>query len=139
MAKSYKLKDSNYIDSTGIMHKKRLLSEILNDSDWIELPLNSGFTSNALASSGKLMYRKINGIVYIKGSVKGFTGFNITCGTLPEGYRPTTRIDSYGSYSGTKTANIIISASGNINLLNNQDGAISSDNWVTICTSFVAS
>lgn len=29
MSKSYKLKDGNYIDSTGIVHNKQLLSEIL--------------------------------------------------------------------------------------------------------------
>ena len=31
MSKSYKLKDGNYIDSTGIMHNKRLLSNVLNE------------------------------------------------------------------------------------------------------------
>lgn len=29
MSKSYKLKDGNYIDSTGIVHNRKLLSEIL--------------------------------------------------------------------------------------------------------------
>ena len=31
MSKSYKLKDGNYIDSTGIVHNKRLLSNVLNE------------------------------------------------------------------------------------------------------------
>lgn len=31
MSKSYKLKDGNYIDSTGIVHNKKLLSNVLNE------------------------------------------------------------------------------------------------------------
>lgn len=104
---------------------------------WQNIPLQSGFTTPGLASSGELMYRKIGDIVYIKGSVKGFTAINQAFATLPEGYRPDTRIDCYGSYSGTKTANVIIGNNGVMTLVNNQEGTITSANWVTICTSFV--
>ena len=42
MSKSYKLKDGNYIDSTGIVHNKKLLSEIL-DIQEIPLAINENY------------------------------------------------------------------------------------------------
>ena len=42
MSKSYKLKDGNYIDSTGIVHNKQLLSEILNIQE-IPLTINEEY------------------------------------------------------------------------------------------------
>lgn len=113
--------------------------QMVEDSGWVDLPVNNGFTTNALGSSGKLMYRKLNGVVYVKGSVKGFTALNQACATLPSGYRPPTRIDCYGTYGGTRTANMTVSSGGVITLVSNRDGAINADQWVAICTSFVAS
>lgn len=43
MSKSYKLKDENYIDSTGIVHNKKSLSGLLNRS--------SGFATFTVVSS----------------------------------------------------------------------------------------
>lgn len=46
MAKSIKLKDNNYIDSTGVVHNRTLLSDILSNM------LNSVFTNIVLSSFG---------------------------------------------------------------------------------------
>lgn len=46
MAKSFKYKDDNYLDSTGIVHNKILLSEILN-RDFIKVTLSSQPTMTA--------------------------------------------------------------------------------------------
>lgn len=114
------------------------INEINTGNSWLDVPLSEGITTPGLGSSGNLMYRKIGKIVFIKGSVKGFTALNQAFGTLPVGYRPPTRIDCYGSYSGTKTANVIIGNNGVMTLVNNQEGTITSANWVTVCTSFIA-
>ena len=68
MAKSYKPKGGNYISSTGIVHgsNHRLLSELLNDTGWIEVQLGTNITT---FSWEKLAYRRIGDIVFIHGGI----------------------------------------------------------------------
>lgn len=67
MAKSVKLKDEHYIDSTGIAHEQRKLSDILNEINY------NLITNGDAVKTG----RKIDGkLEYIKRF--GFTGLNAT-------------------------------------------------------------
>lgn len=59
MSKSYKLKDGNYIDSTGIVHNKQLLSNLLN-AKWKKAMLNSDYFE-----SGNVRYVQIGNIVIV--------------------------------------------------------------------------
>ena len=45
MAKSIKLKNNNYIDSTGIVHNRKLLSQIINEIGLITHPVGSIYIS----------------------------------------------------------------------------------------------
>lgn len=116
MAKSNKF--NFYIDSTGITHNRKLLSDILYDSGWIDCTLNEDFSHLAW---NRLKYRKKNGIVQICGTVE-FTkvpswGAKIT--TLPSGFRPIGEIDSFCRLTnngfGIKVA---LTAGGDLNILN---------------------
>lgn len=124
-------------ESTTDAYSCDYINDKINDTGWKVATLKEGFTSGSLASEGNLMYRRIGNLVYTKGSLSGFTAFSQTCATLPVGYRPPTRIDAYGSYSGTKTANFTIGSNGNIGLVNNRDNNVSSDQWYALCTSWI--
>lgn len=69
-----------FVDSEGNEYYPESKQKI----QWITCDLNAGFTHGALASSGNLMYGKLNGIVYLKGSCKGFRSGNTVCTQLPE-------------------------------------------------------
>lgn len=66
-----------------------LLSPLLADSQWINLPINSGFQA---LSGNPPQYRKIGNIVRLKGAVNN-TGITASgafqIATLPTGYQPT--------------------------------------------------
>lgn len=110
----------------------------IQDTGWITATMKSGFTNNGLSSSGDLMYRRIGSVVYIKGSVKGFTDVSQTCSTLPTGYRPPTRHDCYGSESSNYIAKFQVNASGDIVLLGGTRGTYTNaSQWYAICTSFI--
>lgn len=112
-------------------------SAIEEDSGWKECELKEGFEQGALESAGNLMYRKIGNIVYIKGSVKGFTDDNVICAQLPENYRPNTRIDFYGSESGDYMAKFQITSQGNIAYLGGTRKLSGASQWFNLCTSFI--
>ena len=69
-----------FVDSEGNEYYPSTSEKI----QWVKCILNPGFTHGALASSGNLMYGKLNGIVYLKGSCKGFRSGNTVCTQLPE-------------------------------------------------------
>ena len=110
---------------------------VINDTGWITPTLNTGFTQAALASAGDFMYRRIGNIVYIKGSVKGFTATSQSCVQLPTGYRPSTRIDFYASESGDYIAKFMVTYQGNITYLGGTRGSVSSSQWFNLCTSYI--
>ncbi len=67
----------------------------LGDAAWTTLtPLGTGYTTAAtLYPSGRTYnvpgYRKIGGIVYLRGAVRtGTSSLGVALATLPEGYRP---------------------------------------------------
>lgn len=107
------------------------------DTGWIKATLNSGYTHNALASAGDLMYRRIGNTVYVKGSVKGFTAANTSCCQLPEGYRPATRIDFMLGTGGAYYSKGMMTSSGNLQMNYDSRGSYSADNWYSFCANWI--
>lgn len=72
--------------------------------------------NSPLKSAGKVMYRKIGSIVFIRGAVYGndLKGKDTTVFVLPEGYRPTRRVNCMGFGSGSNPISISIAAAGNV-------------------------
>lgn len=111
-------------------------SETVNDSGWLNLSLNTGWTVYSSGSWGNLMYKKINGVVYLRGLVNNATASNTTIATLPVGYRPTTTARMVASMGhatsvGTAAARIDISLGGVITV---PAGPYS--NWLSLNISF---
>lgn len=126
---------------TGALPLKEILETIIdeiNGENWQTVTLNEGFEHGALASSGNLMVKKVVNIVFIKGSVKGFTGEQTICANLSEEYRPSTRIDIMLGTGGSYFAKGMVTAGGNIQLLSDTRGTISEGNWYSICASWIA-
>lgn len=113
------------------------VKNFINGTEWEKVKLSEGFSHNALSSSGDLVYKRIGNVVYIKGSVKGFTASGDVCGVLPVGFRPSTRIDIFFGTGGNYFAKGIISASGSITLLGDSQDNYSENNWYSICTSYI--
>lgn len=59
MSKSYKLKDDNYIDSSGIVHNRQLLSNLLN-AKWKTATLNTQYFDK-----GRVRYIELGNIVIL--------------------------------------------------------------------------
>lgn len=136
-----------WVDGTSIANAERLNhiedgiyenSVKLNDTGWIEATLEQGYTTPALASAGKLMYRRIGNVVYIKGSISGFTAFDgIPCCHIPTGFRPPTRICINAEYTGSHLALFRLSSGGDLALNYNQGETVTSSQWYNLTGSFV--
>lgn len=75
---------------TGLMYKRISGSWVLRegDSGWVTPTLNTGWS---VASSNTPMYRRLNGVVYIRGRAaynSATGGATTTLFTLPAGFRP---------------------------------------------------
>ena len=66
------------VDKDGL-----ITSSTTGDSGWIQI---TSFT-NSFTATNNVYYRKLNGVVWIRGSVMNGTA-NTTAFTLPSGYRP---------------------------------------------------
>lgn len=112
------------------------LSAELADSDWNNLVLENGEAFD-LASTPQ--YRKIGKVVYLRGAVKGISALNTVIGTLPTGYRPSSKF-YYPSvvFSGTTipaTAYIQIKTDGLV-VLRGASQTLSGSLPVTLTVSF---
>lgn len=93
MSVSKKLKNNEYIDSTGIVHNKILLKTILNnlldDTGWVDLTLQNGTTARDNTMIFKPQVRRIGNIVYLKGqiTIPSFSGTK-TIAKIPSGFLP---------------------------------------------------
>ena len=86
MAKSIKLKDENYIDSTAIMHNRKLLSEILKtleteSGSWTPtLTTVEGVEPTVEYTTRRGRYVKMGNLVfisfYIRGKITALNGTN---------------------------------------------------------------
>lgn len=124
----------------NIYTKLATLENKTAETEWITCTMETGFTNGALASAGNLMYMKTGKLVYIKGSCKGFTSERVTCAQLPEGYRPSSRIDFYAGTSSNRIAKAMITSGGYVQMLadTNVNANFDENQWYSFCTSFVA-
>lgn len=82
MAKSIKLKNDFYWDSKSIMHNKKLLSELLEDTNWQDAEILHGEAHPS--SFYKCQYRKIGNLVVLKGAILNVTKTAESLFQLPE-------------------------------------------------------
>lgn len=129
-----------YAKITNLQTKITALESKTAETEWTTCTMQSGFTNGALASAGNLMYMKTGKLVCIKGSCKGFNSDRVTCAQLPEGYRPSTRIDFYAGTSSNRIAKAMITSGGYIQLLadTNVNANFDENQWYSFCTAFVA-
>ena len=91
------------------------LKEGGNDTGWINMTLNSGWTMNDYTSEVP-QYRKIGDIVYLRGLVNATTAAGNIIATLPEGYRPAGYFNRFAcALNQTDKVNVQINANGVIN------------------------
>lgn len=92
-------------------------------SDWAALPLSNSWVAYG-GGFGTPLYKKENGIVYVKGLVKsGTTTVNTTIGTLPEGHRPSEIMILTAVQGGNTFARIDITPTGLIRVGSVTDNA----------------
>ena len=100
MSKSFKFKDNNYLDSTGITHNRQLLSNILYDSGWVDMSSYINTTNFSARIGQPPMVRRIGNVVYWRGAVYCTTAVNDTTAVIisgiPEQFRPTTEFNRCG-------------------------------------------
>lgn len=122
------------------------LDEIGGKSEWQEVnesSLNTGFNYNdTVTSIGTIKYKRVGGVVFIKGNVRGTinTSQFSKVFTLPEGYRPETRVDficaaQSVSGSGNRLVDIMVGSNGEVNV-GAVNGQTYGTNWFSINVSF---
>lgn len=99
---------SDFLNLAGASIRTRLNSGKVGDTGWINLALlNSWVTSGGLTPG----YRKLNGVVYLRGRISGGSG---TPFTLPAGYRPgqDTRVNLADGSTGIANSACVITTAG---------------------------
>jgi hypothetical protein len=93
----------------GLLVGGSIASSNISDSGWISAgTLSNGFTAGGLAPA----YRKLNGVVYLRGNVTGGTA-GTTAFTLPAGYIPTqTQAFAVQQYGSTGDAYLTVTSGG---------------------------
>jgi hypothetical protein len=106
----------------GLTVGGNISSSNISDSGWISAgTLSNGFTTGSLAPA----YRKLNGVVYLRGNVTGGTA-NTTAFTLPAGYTPAqTQAFAVQQYGSTGDVYLTVTSGGAV-----QPSATSG--WLTI-------
>lgn len=112
--------------SLDMYDKNGLLIEGKNDSGWVNLSLNSGWTYQYSADIPQ--YRKINGIVYLRGLVDGTAAAGTIIATLPAGFRP------YGSFNRFAC---VLNQNQQVNIQVNSTGAINDYTKGTASRTFI--
>ena len=121
MAKSIKLKDETYIDSSAVIHNREKLSEILKDSGTCIPALLNNWQSKYF---NPCYYRKIGKIVYLYGVVGGSGSAVSDIFELPIGYRPRNMYCSFICRNGSGICRILINSTGIVTYENiNGDGS----------------
>ena len=86
--------------------------EIFEDSNWINLSLETGASVGNIKK--KAQYRKIGKVVQLRGDVQGIAKGDTLIATLPNGFRPSMRIDVIQPLSGVRYCRYRIEPSGQI-------------------------
>lgn len=91
------------------------LKEGGNDTGWINMSLNFGWSMNDYASEVP-QYRKIGNIVYLRGLLNATAAAGNIIATLPQGFRPSGYFGRYVcALNQTENAVVQINANGQIN------------------------
>ena len=110
MSKSIKFTNDTYLDSSGIVHDKTKLSDILKDSVWKYPTLLNNWSNKDFS---KCRYRKIGNIVYIEGVVGGGAEA-VPIFMLPNGYKPTYNYSSFPCRDGYGTSRVYVTTTGEV-------------------------
>lgn len=120
--------------------------EITANPGWITAKLTSDFETYAANAGNTLRYRKVGGVVYLKGVVTPkatLTGGtdNVTITTLPEGYRPEIQGNFICQGSGTAIWLCTVTAAGLVRFARYRNGSAWADapnnTWLPIDISFI--
>lgn len=122
LAKSIKPKDNVYIDSTGIVHNRNKLNDILNDLDklrqsaWTPLTLTQNWGAFDNNSFNSPCYRIVGNMVCLKGLLKrnDKLASNEVIATLPVEARPPKRLLMACLCDATTVQRIDIHSTGEI-------------------------
>jgi hypothetical protein len=93
------------------------LADLTEDTGWIDLTLLNGWVNYAVGTYPSAGYRKLNGVVYIRGLLKnGTVTAQTPLANLPVGFRPAyDHMSATAASPGTVMARIDVQAtSGNI-------------------------
>ena len=86
-----------------------------NDTGWVNMTLNTGWTMNDYASELP-QYRKIGNIVYLRGLINATSAAGTIITTLPNGFRPSGYFNRFVcSLNQSDNAIVQINANGQIN------------------------
>ena len=120
--------DAMTIDGSGNVSFTAPATNILSDSGWITVTLNSGYTHYG-DPYGPVKYRKIGNIV----NIQGITNENPTgvVFTLPAGYRPEIQIIVSAAMNNDQ-GRLDIQKNGNVEITN-----IPSSGWCSFLTTFM--
>jgi hypothetical protein len=120
--------------------------DVTGNPGWITAKLTSDFETYAANAGNTLRYRKIGGVVYLKGVVTPkatLTGGtdNVTITTLPEGYRPEVQGNFICQGSGTAIWLCTVTAAGLVRFARYRNGSAWADapnnTWLPIDISFI--
>lgn len=110
----------------------------LENTTWMDLTLQNG----AQIHSDVAQYRKVGGVVYLRGAVKNVLNFPTTIATLPVGFRPTGTSHAYSPPSSLESggqptnSRIQIGTDGTIKIEGKTGSAPVSLTWYPIHTCF---
>ena len=111
MSKSIGLANDTYWDSTSISHNQKPLSDVLNDTGWIDLtPLEGTWT--------RLQYRQIGDVVHLRGSCSALTysGSGLKIATGLPGHKGNMSRYFFVPMTGSRISRWYITTSGNLTL-----------------------
>jgi hypothetical protein len=120
--------------------------DVTGNPGWITAKLTSDFETYAANAGNTLRYKKIGGVVYLKGVVTPkatLTGGtdNVTITTLPEGYRPEAQGNFICQGSGTAIWLCTVTAAGLVRFARYRNGSAWADapnnTWLPIDISFI--
>lgn len=120
--------------------------DVTGNPGWITAKLTSDFETYAANAGNTLRYKKIGGVVYLKGVVTPkatLTGGtdNVTITTLPEGYRPEVQGNFICQGSGTAIWLCTVTAAGLVRFARYRNGSAWADapnnTWLPIDISFI--
>lgn len=114
----------------------------LNDTGWVNATL-LGEVTNYGTGTTPLQYRKLNGVVYLRGAVQNITAINTDITTMPTGFRPPNF--SHHFMGPISTLNNIgrgmrftLTTNGYLRAEATTDGTFNASDWIPINTCFLA-